>query len=261
MSPDTSQRLDDYPYKLLSELKEAANEHGYRIGPDQASGWLFFRSASVPGEIAIAATSSGMDGPFYVSVFHPGAAKELKAVSVDQPAKGAAAAFQLSDRTALRAAISEIYRFSLTLPTFPLERYLKDIKDLGDTEAERLQKVRIGQSHFRDALMGYWNGLCPITGIREGELLRASHIVPWAKCASDAERLDVHNGLLLSSLWDAAFDAGLITFDVAGIVVASPRLTHAAQAALGLSKARALVLSDEHQVRLEWHRANVWKAD
>ena len=28
----------------------------------------------------------------------------------------------------------------------------------------------------------------------------------------DALRLDVHNGLLLSALWDAAFDAGLISF-------------------------------------------------
>ena len=39
-------------------------------------------------------------------------------------------------------------------------------------------------------------------------MLRASHSVPWAACASDAERLDVHNGLLLAAHWDAAFDAG-----------------------------------------------------
>jgi len=37
--------------------------------------------------------------------------------------------------------------------------------------------------------------------------LRASNIIPWAGC-DDAQRLDVHNGLLLSGLWDAAFDAG-----------------------------------------------------
>jgi predicted restriction endonuclease len=44
-------------------------------------------------------------------------------------------------------------------------------------------------------------------------LLRASHIVPWAQCQTDALRLDVPNGLLMSALWDAAFDAGLVSFD------------------------------------------------
>ena len=73
------------------------------------------------------------------------------------------------------------------------------------TEAERLVIQRIGQDVFRDALMAYWGGRCPLTGITEPGLLRASHIVPWADC-TDAQRLDVHNGLLLSALWDAAFD-------------------------------------------------------
>ena len=75
------------------------------------------------------------------------------------------------------------------------------------TEAERLVIQRIGQDIFRDALMDYWGGRCPLTGITEPALLRASHIVPWADC-DDAQRLDVHNGLLLSALWDAAFDRG-----------------------------------------------------
>ncbi len=35
--------------------------------------------------------------------------------------------------------------------------------------------------------------------------------VPWSEC-SDEQRLDVHNGLLLSALWDAAFDKGLVSF-------------------------------------------------
>jgi hypothetical protein len=29
----------------------------------------------------------------------------------------------------------------------------------------------------------------------------------WPRC-NDEQRLDVHNGLLLSALWDAAFDSG-----------------------------------------------------
>ena len=78
-----------------------------------------------------------------------------------------------------------------------------------------------GQNIFRDALMEYWDGCCPLTGIREPELLRASHIVPWAECESDELRLDVHNGLLLSALWDCAFDAGLISFADTGRYCAS----------------------------------------
>jgi putative restriction endonuclease len=35
---------------------------------------------------------------------------------------------------------------------------------------------------------------------------------PWADCASDAERLDPFNGLLLAVHWDAVFDCGLVTF-------------------------------------------------
>ncbi len=58
---------------------------------------------------------------------------------------------------------------------------------------------RIGQDVFRDALMNYWGGRCPLTGITEHGLLRASHIVPWADC-NDAQRLaacrtEVHSAI------------------------------------------------------------------
>jgi predicted restriction endonuclease len=52
--------------------------------------------------------------------------------------------------------------------------------------------------------------------------LRASHIVPWADC-DDEQRLDIHNGLLLSALWDGAFDQGLVSFADDGAVLASPQ--------------------------------------
>ena len=78
-----------------------------------------------------------------------------------------------------------------------------------------------GQDIFRAGLMDYWDARCPISGITDPALLRASHIVPWAEC-SDAQRLDVHNGLLLSALWDAAFDTGLVSFTNDGTVLVSP---------------------------------------
>lgn len=85
-----------------------------------------------------------------------------------------------------------------------------------------------------------------MTGITEPELLRASHIVPWTECETDAERLDVHNGLLLSALWDAAFDRALVSFDNEGGPLFSPRLSNAACEALRRNE--PLRLTDHHRL-------------
>lgn len=81
----------------------------------------------------------------------------------------------------------------------------------GATEAIANVKVRRGQAFFRDAVLNNFGGRCGISGLAVRELLIASHILPWGKF--EAERLNVRNGLALSRLHDAAFDAGLITFD------------------------------------------------
>ncbi len=254
----TASRLYDYPFALASELRDAANEHGYRVGPEQAAGWIFFRSASAPGEIAVAATAVGMSGPFFLSVEHPGAAREMDAEQATPCAKGHAAAFTFTNRDAFFGGVSQAYRLSMSLPTLPLEEYHKEIAHLGDTEADRVQKMRIGQDRFRSALMIYWNATCPLTGINDISLLRASHIVPWVDCDSDGERLNVYNGLLLSSLWDAAFDAGLLSFDASGRAIPSPTLSDKSKTELRLDDVKPLILSGEHRQRLAWHRANKW---
>ena len=201
-----------------------------------------------------------MAGPFYLSVAHAGAARELIAEVASPAARGHAGAFLFRTRDALFEGVSAVYRLSVSLPTLPYEEFMKETGHLGDTEGERAQKVRIGQDRFRDALLNYWNGTCPLTGIANPELLRASHIIPWTKCESDQERLDVHNGLLLSSLWDAAFDAGLVTFDDEGRVIASPHLGEPAMRELCIDIAPRLILTDEHRARLDWHRQKLWQA-
>jgi predicted restriction endonuclease len=142
------------------------------------------------------------------------------------------AAFCVTD---LHAALDRVYKLSITLPEAPLARFKAKTANLPRaTEAERMVIQRIGQDVFRDALMVYWGGRCPLTGITEPALLRASHIVPWAEC-DDTRRLNVHNGLLLSALWDAAFDKGLISFADDGTVLVRPELTKAARIALGIA--------------------------
>ncbi|MDP2621422.1 MAG: HNH endonuclease [Hyphomicrobiales bacterium] len=152
-------------------------------------------------------------------------------------------------------ALDRVYRLAISLPEAPLVRFRARTASLPKTtEAERLVVQRIGQDIFRDALMKYWGGCCPLTGITDAALLRASHIIPWKDCADDAERLNVHNGLLLSALWDAAFDRGLVTFDDAGRPEFSPALSEEARAELRWQA--PIPLTDKHKARLVWHRAN-----
>lgn len=79
----------------------------------------------------------------------------------------------------------------------------------GETEGAREVPVRRGQTFFRNAILAAYRIQCCITGMPVRELLRASHIIPWA--ADPTSRLDPRNGLCLNALHDAAFDRGLIT--------------------------------------------------
>jgi hypothetical protein len=91
------------------------------------------------------------------------------------------------------------------------------------------------------------------TGLRAAVPDIGHHCRP-ADC-TDAQRLDVHNGLLLSALWDAAFDRGLISFADDGTVLASPRLSETAPSALGLGGVPPLSgLHDAHRTNLAIHR-------
>lgn len=100
---------------------------------------------------------------------------------------------------------------------------LPDDEALPETEREQVQKARIGQSGFRQALELRFKDGCPLTGISTPALLVASHIKPWRDC-TPLERLDPNNGLLLSALADRLFDRSLITFDDHGQLLASPAL-------------------------------------
>ncbi len=107
--------------------------------------------------------------------------------------------------------------------------------------------------------MDYWQGKCCVTGLDVPELLRASHIRPWAQCETDEQRLDVFNGLLLAPHLDALIDAGLMTVDAAGVVQLSAKLTVERRTALGLNgELKVAALRAEHHAYLDFHRLNVW---
>jgi len=242
-------------FVVRTEAQKAAWDNGFRLERGIAGGgWLRYSSTTAHGEIWIAGVPPL--GPWFLSINHAGVAEELMAPPVAPGPGPGLATFEFPTLSALHAALDRVYRLGVSLPEAPLTRFRARTADLPQTtEVERLVVQRIGQDIFRGALIDYWGGRCPMTGIADPVLLRASHIVRWAEC-DDAQRLDVHNGLLLSALWDAAFDAGLVSFADDGTALASPELSAAARAALGLDSGPRLPnLRDGHYTNLAIHRA------
>jgi len=237
-------------FVVREECQKAASQNGFRRILGEEAGWAAFGSTTAHGTIHLAA--GGPQGPWYLALDHPGVIQELNlpAAVVSGPGR---ARFAFNTLGALYAVLRRVYELGVSLPDAPLREFERRITDLPrTTEAERLVVQRIGQDIFRDRLMDYWQGRCPLTGISDPALLRASHIIPWSECESDAERLDVHNGLLLSALWDAAFDRALVTFDDQGRPEFSPSLSEQARTELRWNA--PITLTDEHRRQLARHR-------
>jgi HNH endonuclease len=241
-------------FVVRTEAQKAAWDNGFRLEQDVEHGWLHYTSTTAPGSVWIAGASPR--GPWFLSINHLGASTELGGPTATSIAGPGIATFMFETLTQLHGALDRVYKLAVSLPDVPLSRFRAKTADLPrTTEAERLVIQRIGQDIFRDALMDYWGGRCPMTGITDPALLRASHIVPWSEC-SDDQRLDVHNGLLLSALWDAAFDTGLVSFADDGKPVASPRLSEVARNILALEQATSFRgLRDGHRANLTIHRS------
>lgn len=242
-------------FVVSQECQKVAWQNGFRRPMGETEGWVRYGSTTARGTVWFAAAGQG--GPWFLALDHGGIVEEWGHPQADMPGPGIAR-YAYPSLTALYAVMPRVYQLGITLPDGPLEEFRAAIRDLAKTtEAERLVVQRVGQDIFRDRLMTYWQARCPLTGITDPALLRASHIVAWKDCDSDAERLNVHNGLLLSALWDAAFDRGLVTFDDDGRPDFSLALSELARAELRWHD--AIPLTDNHRRRLAWHRANVFE--
>ena len=241
-------------FVVSEECGKAAWQNGYRRPLGEAAGWARFGSTSARGSIHLAA--SGPDGPWFLALDHGGIVEELDRSPTDMRGPGLAR-YTFAMLGDLYAVLAKVYDLGLALPEGPLQDFRAATSDLPETtEAERLVVQRVGQDIFRDRLLTYWEGRCPLTGIADAPLLRASHIIPWADCPDDAERLNIFNGLLLSALWDAAFDKGLVTFDDDGRPQFAAELGDAARSELRWN--RPVALTDKHRERLAWHRAELF---
>ena len=138
-----------------------------------------------------------------------------------------------------------------------IEQSKDSYKTLPETTREAVIQSRIGQGQFRTSLVEYWQG-CSVTGCEQIELLRASHIKPW-RYASNEERLNMYNGLLLLPNLDACFDSGLISFDDEGKILISSKLSKSTLLQLGINTDMKLLRLDEkHKEFLHYHRGNIF---
>jgi predicted restriction endonuclease len=187
---------------------------------------------------------------------------ELGLPSTSPLPNGAAGALTVSDIQALHRLLRRAFQLARTLPDELLHVFESQTSHLSrSTEAERLVVQRVGQDIFRRGLLEYWDGRCAITGLSVPELLRASHIKPWADCETDAERLDVFNGLLLAPHLDVVFDAGFISVSPDGVVLLSDVLPTEARVIFGLElplKVRGL--HHAHKRYLVWHRTRIFRS-
>ncbi len=243
----------------VTRLEKVAVDNGFDLDRGRDSEWLIFGSSHASLQIWLTALG---EAPFVLALSRPDVFDSLAnmgAAFTSAIPKGAAAARGARDLPALHRLVRRAFQLARALPDEPLRAFLARTASLPrTTEADRLVVQRVGQDIFRERLLDYWEGRCAITGLSVPELLRASHIKPWADCESDAERLDVFNGILLAPHLDAALDRGFITVADDGAVVVSSVLDDDARHVLGLQEPlRVRGLAPGHCRYLPWHRERV----
>ena len=247
-----------------SLIEKAAADNGMDQPTSFEGPWLGFASTRAPLRLWL-----GVDGPRWrvalsmrkvaQALVSESAATRVEVSRITLPSD-ARSALEVEDPTALHHLVRRAFQLSRALPDALLVTFERETKHLPRaTEVERTVIQRVGQDIFRRGLLDYWEERCAVTSLALPVLLRASHIKPWADCGSDAERLDVYNGLLLAVHLDAAFDKGLITFDDDGTIRLSSILSERDQQALHLDDTLRVNLSVEHIPYLAWHQARIFQ--
>ena len=101
-----------------------------------------------------------------------------------------------------------------------LEQEVEENSEIGGTERSALVMARRGQGLFKERVMCI-ERRCRITRVDNPVHLRASHLKPW-RDATNEERLDGENGLLLTPSIDHLLDKGFISFENSGELIISP---------------------------------------
>ena len=179
-----------------------------------------------------------------------------------------------------RAFRAEASFFETMLPNWinrlPLpddtETELKTLKRALESQTETERKAesiqRKGQDILRKVLLAKAGGRCMVSGVKEKDLLVASHIKGWAECVDDAgaERLDPENVLLLAKNYDALFDRHYISFDPdTGTLIKSNRISPQTMKSFGSPSDPTACHIEKPSPRraffLRWHIKKMKEAD
>lgn len=126
------------------------------------------------------------------------------------------------------------------------------------TQRSQVIQARIGQGIFRSRVAEV-EPSCRVTGIQDERFLVASHIKPWSE-SSNLERLDGHNGLLLTPNIDRLFDRGYLTFEDDGLVRISQLLPEQVRVAwLQQTAGQARHFTQDQRPYMEYHRDVVFQ--
>ncbi len=147
-----------------------------------------------------------------------------------------------------------------------LEELASRLKSMANTEQRTESVKRIGQDKLRQLLLACI-GECEISGVRNKDLLVASHIKPWEACADANDRLDPENVLLLAANWDALFDKKYISFDPeTGRMIKAERISEETLRQFGVPECwretiGIHVKTDRRKEYLKWHNRKMAEAD
>ena len=119
-----------------------------------------------------------------------------------------------------------------------LERQLADDFTVPETERLAIIRARNGQGLFKERVAKI-ETRCRITGVENPVHLIASHCKPW-RDATNEERLNGENGLLLTPSIDHLFDRGFIGFEDNGKLIISPVAHRPSLQQMGIDTAKVV---------------------
>lgn len=241
-------------------IEKAGHDNGFEHVLAGDKHHVALASARHPAQVAVTAV-----GDKFEVVIQSGSATLAQELARTFPNAGVAMhGFVLQTEAALAQWLRRAAALSQALPNQAVTAFEQQVQaELSampepaaqNTEVLRMVRQRVGQQAYRQAMLDYWGGACAVTGLALPQALRASHAKPWAECASDAERLDVYNGFLLSANLDVLFDSFLVSFTDEGDVLVSETITPSDQQKMGLTAGMRLRwMSAQHGPYLRFHR-------
>lgn len=139
-----------------------------------------------------------------------------------------------------------------------IEKSISENTQISETERVALVRSRVGQGLFKDRVK-LIETKCRVTQVDRPNHLIASHCKPWRN-ATNEERLNGENGLLLTPSIDHLFDRGFIGFERNGELIISPVAHKPSLQRMGIETEKTVnvgVFTQGQKAFLDYHRQSV----